>query len=203
MKFYNIILPTLFLSIFFISCSTDSTDEILIDSNLEEKTGFILKSKEKTIIHKDGTNEIYEDGVLSMIYTIENNKFTKSLKTKSSNQYSFYNENLDKTFLLNNIKLVDDYTFKFDLIVDGELRIEGLTFESEIRVIEMDKSCPLCPLLAPYVADAIEAITDAFETSEEESTCRTAIDACSANGGFPNVTRNENGCQVQCDQPDE
>lgn len=203
MKIYNLIILTLFSSIFLIGCSTDSTDEILIESNVEEKSSFILKSKEKTIIHKDGKNEIYEDGKLSMIYTIVNKKFTKSLEAKSANQYFFYNENLDKTFLLKNINIVDDYSFKFDLLVDGELRDQGLIFESEVRVTEMNKSCPLCPLLAPVVAEIVEAITDAYETSEEETTCRTAIDACSSNGGFPNVTRNENGCQVQCDQPDE
>lgn len=199
MKLTKILLLIFVSSI--LSCSDiENYDEA--SNNTPPEFEYSLRGEKVTILfdHISNVSHVYKENQLAITYEVTGKSYQKLPNNKNLNQYQFYNSHKDKTFLLDNLTLVDDYSFTFDLYVDGILLEADLLFESSEKINNMQKSTipPLWPIFLEAIDNIVESVTDAFETSEQNETCQQAITACQAAGGLPQVQSNDDGCTVIC-----
>ena len=201
----NLIKINLLLSLFFlIGCKNEELkDEVVTRNNnakLIDELRITADFNNQKIINKKGKNYIYKNEVLSQITVYENinNVTTDLIRNDNTAQFkSLYSNN---QFKLKNIDRINEKVMTFDLYLNDVLFEKNIKLSSNIQFSEIDNEMTtMCGWLCGII---IKEITDAAVGIAKEDTCSDAIEACEDNGGLPQLSRGEEGCEVQCTDPD-
>lgn len=204
-KSFNLLLIML---MFFISCTTDSTQETAI---LDKKHSVEYK-RNNYFLNNDGSVSKFSNNVKNYnIYSempLEGNLFiSKNLNTSSVGSFIFRithtetNEYID----LHNFVEYDEY-YTFEVLTSTGVNLTGFKFydKSLINITNLDKNsnqtfaCPLCPILVPVI---VKAVIEALQDTDMEQ-CRKSMPKTCPEGKAPYMEFSEGlfftTCNVGC-----